>query len=165
MTFEDLTPEQKAGLKGDTGATGADGKSAYQVAVDNGFVGNEAAWLASLVGATGQTGAAGQNGTDGDDGITPTVTITNITGGHNIAFDYGSGDSRNTDVNIYDGQDGQNGTNGTNGQDGHSPVVTASKSNGVTTISVDGTAIATINDGEKGDTGATGSQGPKGDTG
>lgn len=32
---------------------GADGDSAYQVAVDNGFVGNEAAWLASLHGTNG----------------------------------------------------------------------------------------------------------------
>lgn len=45
------------GATGQTGATGADGKSAYQVAVDNGFSGNEAAWLASLVGPTGATGS------------------------------------------------------------------------------------------------------------
>lgn len=32
---------------------GTAGKSAYQVAVDNGFVGNEAAWLASLIGEDG----------------------------------------------------------------------------------------------------------------
>ena len=32
---------------------GADGASAYDIAVANGFAGNEAAWLASLVGATG----------------------------------------------------------------------------------------------------------------
>jgi hypothetical protein len=37
------------------------------VAVANGFVGSEAAWLASLVGPTGATGAAGA---DGDDGAT-----------------------------------------------------------------------------------------------
>ena len=36
--------------KGDSGATGADGKSAYQIAVDNGFVGTESEWLASLKG-------------------------------------------------------------------------------------------------------------------
>ena len=33
------------------------------------------------------------------------------------------------------------------GQDGHSPVVTASKSGSTTTIYVDGTSIATIEDG------------------
>ena len=41
------------GDKGDPGADGADGvdgKSAYQIAVENGFVGGETAWLASLKG-------------------------------------------------------------------------------------------------------------------
>jgi hypothetical protein len=36
------------GAKGDTGLTGATGKSAYQTAVDNGFVGTEAEWYTSL---------------------------------------------------------------------------------------------------------------------
>lgn len=44
------------------GTPGADGDSAYEVAVANGFVGDEAAWLASLVGDDGAPG------TDGDDG-------------------------------------------------------------------------------------------------
>lgn len=35
------------------GEDGAEGKSAYQVAVDEGFVGDEAAWLASLIGPAG----------------------------------------------------------------------------------------------------------------
>ena len=48
------------------------------------------------------------------------------------------------------------GKDGADGQDGHSPVVTASKSEGVTTVSVDGTAIATINDGINGTNGADG---------
>lgn len=34
---------------------GADGASAYDVAVAGGFIGSEAAWLASLVGADGQS--------------------------------------------------------------------------------------------------------------
>lgn len=37
-------------------AKGADGRSAYQVAVDNGFVGTEAEWLASLKGERGEQG-------------------------------------------------------------------------------------------------------------
>lgn len=41
---------------------GLDGKSAYQVAVINGFVGNEAAWLASL---KGKDGVVGKDGVDG----------------------------------------------------------------------------------------------------
>ena len=51
------------GADGDPGAPGADGLSAYEVAVANGFVGDEAAWLASLVGPTGATGATGAQGT------------------------------------------------------------------------------------------------------
>lgn len=42
-----------AGETGETGATGATGLSAYDVAVENGFIGTETQWLESLVGATG----------------------------------------------------------------------------------------------------------------
>lgn len=48
------------------GKDGADGKSAYQLAVDGGYSGTQAQWLASLKGAKGDkgdTGANGQNGT------------------------------------------------------------------------------------------------------
>lgn len=38
------------------GGKGNPGKSAYQVAVDNGFVGTEEEWLASLKGAKGDPG-------------------------------------------------------------------------------------------------------------
>lgn len=44
------------------GVPGTPGKSAYQVAVDNGFVGTVTQWLTSLV------GPAGTNGTNGADG-------------------------------------------------------------------------------------------------
>jgi len=51
-------------LEGTDGINGVNGKSTYQVAVDNGFVGTQAQWLASLVGksayedwlASGKTG-------------------------------------------------------------------------------------------------------------
>lgn len=48
---------------------GADGLSAYQVAVNNGFVGTEAQWLASLVGAQGIQGIQGVPGNNGAQGI------------------------------------------------------------------------------------------------
>lgn len=51
------------------GAGGADGKSAYEVAVDNGFEGDEQAWLVSLVGPRGAQGVAGKDGSDGEQGI------------------------------------------------------------------------------------------------
>jgi hypothetical protein len=62
------------GVKGDTGASGAngqDGKSAYQIALDNGFVGTETEWLASLKGDKGDTGASGAN-------ITATEVLTKL---------------------------------------------------------------------------------------
>ncbi len=44
------------------------GDSAYQVAVDNGFVGTEAEWLESLQGQDGEDGTNGLDGVDGVDG-------------------------------------------------------------------------------------------------
>lgn len=55
------------GADGAPGPAGADGDSAYEVAVANGFVGTEAAWLASLVGPAGAPGADGTDGVDGAD--------------------------------------------------------------------------------------------------
>jgi hypothetical protein len=53
---------------GPAGTNGLDGASAYQVAVSNGFVGTQSAWLESLVGAQGPQGPAGTNGIDGAQG-------------------------------------------------------------------------------------------------
>ena len=57
-----LTACFKRGPKGEKGETGAIGKSAYELAVENGYSGTEAEWLASLVGEPGKTGATGING-------------------------------------------------------------------------------------------------------
>lgn len=50
-----------SGEKGDKGETGADGKSAYQIAVENGFEGTLEEWLESLKGANGTNGADGKS--------------------------------------------------------------------------------------------------------
>jgi hypothetical protein len=50
-------------------AKGDTGESAYQIAVDHGFVGTEEEWLASLKGATGATGATGPQGPQGEPGV------------------------------------------------------------------------------------------------
>lgn len=60
------------------------------------------------------------------------------------------------------GADGKDGTNGTDGADGHTPVITASKSGKVTTIKVDGEAVATVNDGADGTNGTDGAPGRDG---
>ena len=50
------------------GAGGADGKSAYEIAVEQGFEGDETAWLESLKGADGKDGVDGKDGTNGTNG-------------------------------------------------------------------------------------------------
>jgi hypothetical protein len=50
------------------------------------------------------------------------------------------------------------------GNDGHSPVISASKDSGVTTITSDGVTIATINDGQDGTNGINGTNGSDGIT-
>lgn len=85
------------GDTGDTGAQGVDGLNAYDIAVADGFVGNEAAWLASLVGADGADGANGQDGAQGIQGI---QGLQGVAG--------------------QNGQDGADGSNGLDGADGDS---------------------------------------------
>ena len=53
------------GEKGDKGDAGTNGKSAYEVAVANGYTGTQAQWLASLKGADGAPGKDGSAGKDG----------------------------------------------------------------------------------------------------
>lgn len=55
----------KLGANVSTGGTGADGKSAYQIAIKHGFVGTEQEWLASLVGPKGDHGEQGPQGPTG----------------------------------------------------------------------------------------------------
>lgn len=59
-------PKQNVLLSDTTG--GADGKSAYQLAVENGFAGTVQQWLASLIGEAGQQGPQGLPGDDGAPG-------------------------------------------------------------------------------------------------
>lgn len=79
-----------AGINGKDGVNGADGKpgsnglSAYELAVKNGFTGNESAWLESLKGEQGVPGPAGAdgkngvNGVDGKDGMSAyTIAVKN----------------------------------------------------------------------------------------
>lgn len=57
-------------IKGEKGDAGTNGKSAYEVAVANGYTGTQAQWLASLKGADGAPGKDGSAGKDGKDGQT-----------------------------------------------------------------------------------------------
>ena len=94
----------------------------------------------------------------------------------NIAMRVDSGyiqystDNGNTWINLIaeadlKGDKGDKGDPGSPGKDGHSPVVTATKSGKTTTISVDGTAIATVEDGTDGAPGVAGAPGKNGTDG
>ena len=61
-------PQGAQGPQGEPGPQGPEGDSAYQVAVNDGFVGTEAEWLASLEGDPGPQGATGSPGAPGDPG-------------------------------------------------------------------------------------------------
>ena len=67
-----LNPESPPVLRitvtGNGGGVGPAGKSAYEVAVDNGFEGTEQEWLASLEGPEGPQGPPGADGQDGAPG-------------------------------------------------------------------------------------------------
>lgn len=63
----------------EAGTKGEDGKSAYQIALDEGFEGSEADWLASLKGTDGRNGIDGINGTNGKDGKTPVKGVDYFT--------------------------------------------------------------------------------------
>lgn len=69
--------EAQHGKDGADGKDGKDGLSAYELAVENGFVGTATEWLESLRGADGKDGLPGKdgkNGVDGKDGITPDMS-------------------------------------------------------------------------------------------
>ena len=62
------------GTNGQDGKDGIDGKSAYEIAIANGFFGTEAEWLGSLKGKDGTDGQPGKDGVDGKDGVTPDMS-------------------------------------------------------------------------------------------
>lgn len=113
-----------------------------------------------------------QYSTDSGSTWTNIIAVADLKGADGV-----KGDKGDTGVPGPAGAPGKDGAPGAAGQDGHSPVVTATKSGKTTTISVDGAAIATVEDGAdgapgkdgspgaKGDKGETGPQGPKGDPG
>lgn len=96
---------------------GADGKSAFEIAVENGFIGTEAEWLESLKGKDGKDGVDEKNGQDGKDGIDGKSAYEIA-----IANGYFGTESEWLESlkgkNGIDGQPGKDGIDGTNGQDG-----------------------------------------------
>ncbi len=101
-----------AGKDGKDGTDGENGKSAYAIAVENGFEGDEAAWLASLKGADGKDGA---DGTDGAAGKSAYAT----------AVENGFEGNEASWLASLKGADGKDGVDGTDGAAGKSAYATA----------------------------------------
>ena len=100
---------------------GADGASAYEIAVENGYTGTEAEWLSSLKGEKGDAGEQGIQGIQGEKGDTGAA-----------------------------GKDGMNGTDGRDGANGFSPTANVTETDAGAVISItdkNGTTTATIKNG------------------
>lgn len=100
---------------------GADGASAYEIAVENGYTGTEAEWLSSLKGEKGDAGEQGIQGIQGEKGDTGAA-----------------------------GKDGMNGTDGRDGANGFSPTATVTETDAGAVISItdkNGTTTATVKNG------------------
>lgn len=134
------------------------GKSAYEIAKENGFDGTEAEWLASLKGAPG---AAGANGKDGENGKTPYV-----------------GENGNWYIGENDTGKPSRGAKGEPGRDGVTPTFSIESvetgepgTNADVTMTGDAPnhglrfVIPRGDKGDKGDTGSPGAKGEKGDKG
>ena len=68
-------PQGPIGPQGLQGERGQDGKSAYEIAIEKGFDGNESQWLASLKGRDGDKGEPGRDGV----GIAQKLTLSGNT--------------------------------------------------------------------------------------
>ena len=93
------------------------------------------------------------DGDPGQDGFSPTITVTDITGGHRVTITDATG-SRTVDV-----MDGEHGEPGEPGSDGVSPIVVVSPitdGHRVTITDKTGAHSFDVMDGEKGDPGTPG---------
>lgn len=119
-----------------------------QYSTDSGSTWTNLIAVADLKGAKGDKGDTGAQGVKGDPGEKGDPGATGPAGPAGVP-----------------GKDGAKGDPGVPGKDGHSPVVTATKSGKTTTISVDGAAIATVEDGVDGVPGKDGADGKPGASG
>ena len=134
---------------------GDPGKSAYEIAVEEGFSGTISEWLTSLKGQPGGKGDPGEKGKDGQDGITPHIGSNgNWYLGERDTGVQAQGPKGNPGADGKDGapgKDGADGKNGTNGKDGLTTAVniggaTIQHVNGLITIP-DSSVLAAINTG------------------
>ena len=107
----------------DTGivAEGRRGKSAYEVAVEQGFNGTESEWLASLKGEQGERGLPGVRGIQGIQGIVGEAGLRGLKGDTPTIINdmwYISGINTGVKARGQDGKDGKDGKDGLNGENG-----------------------------------------------
>ena len=105
----------------------------------------------------------GRQGEKGDDGVSPTISVTDITGGHRVSIT----DAEGTET--FDVMDGQDGRNGQDGQDGQSATiqvgtVTTGAAGSEASVTNSGTSSAAVFDftiprGNTGESGQDGSDG------
>jgi len=159
ITIVNADGETSATLyNGANGEKGTDGKSAYEVALQNGFTGTEADWLTSLKGQKGDTGAKGERGEKGEPGEK---------GERGEKGDPGEkgekGDTGTPGKDGVNGKDGTNGADGKNGADGYSPTATVTETDVGAVISItdkNGTTTATIKNGTSGESASWGDYTP-----
>lgn len=140
------------GAKGDTGSQGPKGDTGSQGPQgETGPAGNDGATgPQGPKGDTGSQGPAGPQGIQGpagSNGVSPTLSVTNITGGKRITITDATG-SKSFD--IMNGTNGTQGPAGSDGADGISPTLTVTSiagGNRVTITDASGTRSFTVMDG------------------
>ena len=172
ITIVDADGETSATLHhGANGEKGTDGKSAYQIAVEQGYQGSESDWLSSLKGDKGEKGNTGAKGNPGQDGADGKSAYA-------IAVEHGYEDSEEKwllslkgekgdtgergekgDTGLQGergerGEKGDAGVAGKDGTDGFSPIANVVKDGSVITITItdkNGTTTVTLTEGAAAD--------------
>ena len=171
ITIVDAEGETSATLhNGANGEKGTDGKSAYQIAVEQGYQGSESDWLSSLKGDKGEkgnTGAKGNPGQDGTDGKSAYAIavehgyedsedkwLLSLKGEKGDTGERGekgdTGDRGLQGVPGEKGEKGDAGVAGKDGTDGFSPIANVVKNGSVITITItdkNGTTTVTLTEG------------------
>lgn len=144
---------------------GPEGDSAYEVAVNNGFVGTEPEWLASLEGPQGPQGATGPQGEvgpQGPQGVQGEPGATGATGPEGPQGPAGpQGETGATGATGPQGIQGEPGAAGPEGDSAYEVAVT----NGFVGTEAEWLASLEGPQGIQGETGATGAAGPQGEPG
>ena len=153
ITIVDADGETSATLhNGANGEKGTDGKSAYQIAVEQGYQGSESDWLSSLKGDKGDTGERGEKGDTGLQGERGEKGETGQQGEQGPMGE--KGDPGDRGLQGVPGEKGEKGDAGVAGKDGFSPIANVVKDGSVITITItdkNGTTTVTLTEGAAAD--------------